>query len=206
MDINFPKSTNLGLPGQMKPYRNPLIEITLLVIVSVLLGWFLILPKRAEIAAARVQLASVESEESQTAGKLANLQKLVQTLESSQAQIKDLDQALPLDGNILKLRFLIESLAQSVGVAIGDVSIAGKGEIITSGNKALLADYFGPNRSLQKLSGSVYVVGSFDQLKAFLQKLETSGRLIDITDLTIDSGTPGSLNLRLTINSYYMAP
>ncbi|HYV33500.1 MAG TPA: type 4a pilus biogenesis protein PilO, partial [Candidatus Limnocylindria bacterium] len=65
---------------------------------------------------------------------------------------------------------------------------------------------YAPTRSLQKLSGTVYVIGTFSQLEAFLRKLENSGRIIDVSDLAIDPGTDGNLNLRVSIASYYFAP
>jgi Tfp pilus assembly protein PilO len=206
MNINFSKSTTIGVPGQLKPYRNPFVEITLLIIVCALFGWFIILPKKAQVSAQKAQLAVVTEDESQTAAKLATLQRLVDTLEASGPKVADLDYAMPLDGNTLKLHFLIENLAESVGATVGDISLAGNSEAFAAGDKKLLADFYGPTRTLQKISGSVYVIGSYEQLQAFLGNLETSGRLIDISDIGLDSSSDNGLNMRLTITAYYLAP
>jgi len=131
---------------------------------------------------------------------------MIQTLNSSSNQVADLDQALPLDGNTVNLQILINSLAQSVGVAVTDVEVSGQPNTVVAGDKALLSDPYGATRTLQTLAGNLSVTGSFAQLQAFLQKLETSARLIDVTDLEMDAAAGGNLSLRLGINAYYLAP
>ncbi len=205
MNLNFSQPPAIGIPNQLKPYRNPFIEITLLIIVSSIFGWFIILPKKADVETQKAHLLVVREEESQTSVKLATLRKLVATLEANQSKVSDLDDAIPLDGNTINLRFLIESLAKSVGATIGDISLASRSGL-SAGDKKLLANFYGTNRTLQKIGGSIYVIGSFEQLQAFLQKLETSGRIIDVTDLGLDSGSEQGLNMRLSITSYYLSP
>jgi Tfp pilus assembly protein PilO len=97
-------------------------------------------------------------------------------------------------------------LAQSVGVTIGDITVAAKGDNDWAGDKALLADPFAATRSVQELSGTVYVLGNLDQLTAFLQKIESSGRIIDVSAVSVDPGPEGSLGLRLTVDGYYLSP
>jgi len=207
MDANLSKNLNLGLPPQIKNARNSLVELVLLVVVCALFGWFVVLPKKAEVEAKKADLATIQGQESKMADKLAKLKTLVQTLQSSSLQTADLDQALPLDGKITRLKILIDSLANSSGVTVGDVSVSSsKADSVVAGDKGLLANPYGAARTLQKLSGSVYVIGTFDQLKAFLQKLETSARLLDVTELSMDGASDGSLNLKLTISAYYLAP
>ena len=77
---------------------------------------------------------------------------------------------------------------------------------MAAGDKNLLKDIYAVNRSLQKLSGTVNVIGDFDKLQTFLYKIETSGRLIDIVDLSLDSAKNGNLNLRINFNAYYFGP
>jgi Tfp pilus assembly protein PilO len=119
--------------------------------------------------------------------------------------VEYLDKALPLDGKALRLRFLIEDMARSVGVAIGDVNVLSKGDAI-AGDKKLLANPYAAARSLQKMTASVFVTGTFSQLQFFLHNIENSGRLMDINDLAIEPGSEGNLNLKLGLSAYYLAP
>ena len=205
MNVNFSKNSGTGLQPLGRSSHNPLIEATLLIIVCVLFAWFIILPKKADRDQKQRELAVVQDEQSQTADKLATLKSLIESLKAHQDQIVILDEALPLSAKIINAQLLIEELAKSVSVTVGDISISGDSTAVVAGDKTLLADFYGASRSLHKLSGSVYVIGTFSQLEAFLQKLETSGRLMDITEFSIDSGLGGNLNLKMTINVYYFA-
>jgi Tfp pilus assembly protein PilO len=206
MEINLSKSMSPGMPKVPKSAQNALVEVVLLIVVCGLFTWFIILPKKAEISAKNASLAKVVEQESTVSGDLAKLQSMIQTLNSSSNQVADLDQALPLDGNTVNLQILINSLAQSVGVAVTDVEVSGQPNTVVAGDKALLSDPYGATRTLQTLAGNLSVTGSFAQLQAFLQKLETSARLIDVTDLEMDAAAGGNLSLRLGINAYYLAP
>src|SRR6185436_1264822 len=126
MDINFTKNSTIGLPGQLKPAANPILEISLLVVVCFLLTWFVILPKKAQIEERKTQLAAAQAEEAQVAGKLNKLKELVQSLQSHKEQVGYLDKALPLDGKVLQLRFLLQDLADSSGVTVGNIEVTSK--------------------------------------------------------------------------------
>ena len=206
MDLNLSKNSSVNFQGKFKSSgSSAAVEITLLVLVSVLFSWFVILPKKAELQSREKELKTLQEQQSQIAGQLETLRRLVQDLKSNQSKVALLDQSLPLDGKILRLRFLIETLANTVGVTVSSVGIASKSDLV-SGDKALLANPFGTARTLQKLSGSVSVVGTFDQLEAFLKKLENSGRILDVGDLNLDANTSNNLNMRVTLSAYYLAP
>lgn len=205
MNVNFSKTHDIGLPGNAASSRNSLIEIILLVIVGALFVWFIILPKKAQVDAKKADLAKMQDEQSQVVDKLTALQKLSDILTAHPKEVSELDEAIPLDGKTLHLRALITTLAESVGVTVGTINVSGKGDALTAGNKILLANPFGVKRTAQKLSGSAFVIGSLNQIKAFLEKLETNGRIMDIVDLKIDSAPQGLFNLQVSLNAYYFA-
>lgn len=202
----LPKNISIGMPKRASSSRVPLFEVGLLIIVCALFYWFIILPKSAALDAKQAELGKLQEESGKIADSLEKFKALAQNVESHPKEISDLDYALPLDGKITHLQTLIETLAQSVGVTIGDITITSKGDNDWAGDKALLADPFGATRALQQLSGTVYVLGNLDQLTAFLQKLENSGRIIDVSALAVDPGPAGSLGLRLTVDGYYLSP
>jgi len=192
------------MPGQTRS-RNSLFEVALLILICGLLTWFVVLPKKAEVDAKQKELDQVKQTQSQVADNLASLQKLAADLKSHPTEVSELDQALPLDGRNINIQLLLQDLAQSSGVTVSDISMGGSAGII-AGDKTLLSNFYGATRKLQKMSGNVKVIGTFSQLETFLHKVEDSGRLMDINQLSIDPASDGNLNMSLTLNAYYYAP
>ncbi len=205
-NVNFTANAKSSLKPKAGSQRNSIMESVLMVAIIGLFWWFVVLPKKAEIATSQASLATLRGQESQMATTLKTLRQLVPQLNANQQQVQQLDEALPLDGNVIRLQLLVQSLAQSVGVSIDSITLSGQTDDVVSGDKSLLDNPYGAQRTLHTLSGSVSVVGSFDQLEAFLEKIENSGRIIDIDSLNITSSTKGELSLQIGVNSYYLAP
>jgi len=203
MPVNFSKNISASLHPQNSSSRNYLFEAGLLIIISGLFFWFIILPKKAEIDQKNSALTNAQQREGQTSGQLAKLQSLISNLPSNSQNIANLDQAMPLDGNAVRLQLLIQSLAQSTGVTVGNIDISGNPSGVVAGNMDVLANPYGVQRTVQTMDGTVYVVGNFNQLQALLRKLETSGRLIDVNSLTINQGSSGQLNMEIDFKAYY---
>ena len=206
MPVNFPKNINMGVKLQPTPSRNTLFEVGLLVIICVLFVWFILLPKKAEVDKKDADLAKAQAQQADIHGQLATLQSLISSLPANSQNISNLDQAIPLDGNTVRLQLLIQSIAQSAGVTVGNISISGSpnGEVV--GDPALLADPYAAQRTLQTMDGTIYAIGTFNQLEVLLKKFENSGRLIDIDSLAIGQGSEGNLSMTLTFKAYYFAP
>jgi Tfp pilus assembly protein PilO len=206
MAVDFTKKIGLSPVSQSKPFRNALVEVTLLVVICGLFYWFVILPKQNQVNVKNTQLTQVSAEETKVSGNLVTLQNLVKSLKSDSQDISKLDQAIPLEGNAVRLQLLIQSLAASSGVTVGNISISGQPNAPVAGDKALLANPYVATRTLRTLSGTVFVIGNFSQLQNFLQQIETSGRLMDVTNLTISQDSQGQLDMQVTLNAYYLAP
>lgn len=206
MNINMPKAINIGLPPQIKSSRNSLFEVGLLVIVCALFAWFILLPKKAQVAEKNSEKAKIEDQQSKMAESLKILNLRIQELDSHKQEIANLDDALPLKGKTTYLQILIQSLADSAGVTVGDITISGKGDAVAAGDTELLKNPYGAVRTLQKLSGTVSVIGSFVQLESFLKKIETSGRIMQISGIDIAAGQDNNLNLKVSLDAYYLAP
>ncbi len=206
MAINFAKNITLGPPPKPTSSRNAVVEVVLLLLVCALFFWFMILPKSKVINQKQTQLVGLQQQRDDMSKEKDALDKLVTDLGKHSVEVGYLDQALPLDGKTLRLQILIDALAKSVGVTVGDISVSGQKEGPVAGDKNLLANPYGVTRSLQTLHASVYVIGTFNQLNAFLQKVETAGRIMDVTGLSMDAAPLGNLNLKIELNSYYLAP
>lgn len=200
------KGINIGLPPQIKSSRNSLFEIVLLIVVCALFSWFIIMPKKAKVQAKKSELAKYAQEQSKMASNLQNFNRLVAELNSHEQEIKNLDDALPLEGKTTYLEILIQNLANSAGVAVGDIGLSGKNDVIAAGNTELIKNPYGATRTLQKISGTVSVIGSFAQMRDFLKKIETSGRVMQISSVDIVAAQDNNLSLRIALDAYYLAP
>jgi Tfp pilus assembly protein PilO len=206
MPVNFSKNVSMSIKLPGKSSRNSLFEVGLLIIICVLFTWFILLPKKGVVDEKNSNLAKVQEQQKQMANQLAKLQNLIISLQPNSRNIANLDKAIPLEGNAIRLQLLIQSLAQSAGVTVGNINISSKSNAVVAGDTALLANPYGTERKLQTMDGTIYVIGSFNQLQALLKKLENSGRLINVSSMEINQGSEGALNMTLSFKAYYLAP
>jgi Tfp pilus assembly protein PilO len=190
-------------PTAKSTASNAIALAVVLIVACGLVTWFLILPKRAEIKTQQDQKDVQEAQEVKVAKDLKNLQNLGASLKGHEADNAKLDQDLPLDAKTFDLKALIQNLASSVNVTVGDISVSSKSDFVIAGNIELLKNPFGGTRTMQKTTGNITV--TFAQLEAFIRKIESSARILDISDLEITSGQKSQLGLRLGINAYYLA-
>lgn len=203
MDIGFSKNIGLGIAKQPNSARNLYVEAVLLLIVCVLFVWFIILPKKSVVQEKQDALIKLQEQSAKVKTQVATLQKLVKNLEGKKDDISLIDKALPLSLNMPQVEIMLTNMARSVNVTLGNIGLSGKPNTVASGDKQLLAAPFKPARTVQKMAGSISVVGNFNQLKTFIEKLESSGRLINISEIQMDSASEGQLNLRISISIYY---
>jgi Tfp pilus assembly protein PilO len=186
---------------QNKQLNSPLSQIILMLIVIVLFSWFLFKPKlttvienRKVLTAAKSQLASVDNEKRE-------LNRLVQQLQSASSEVKLTEEALPLSGRTSKPHILLDSLAKSSGMVVVQITPDDTDNIISAGNKAVLADPYKASRALNESMYTVSVTGTIDQFKNYLQLLETNGRVLDVSTLEIVGGDPVT-KFRIKIKTY----
>ena len=192
--------------NQSSASRNTLFEVGLLLVICALFVWFVILPKRADLDQKQSAYDAVSVQEQGVSAKVAGLNAMIQKLQSSSGQTAQLDQALPLDGDIIKPRLLVQKLADDSGVTVGSIDVAGVSGSVAAGDTNLLKDPFGQTRTPKTLGVSVYVLGSFNQLMAFLRAIEQSGRLMNVSAVAVAQDSQGALNMKLTMGMYYLAP
>ncbi len=207
MSVNLPKNINLSVPPQIRNYQNYIIEIVLLAVAAALFYFFLITPLQAKISLKQDNLAKIQAEEAKISDSLSKLQKMIREMKSHPQEIAELDQAIPLDGKTPKLQMLLEKLASSLGVTVGNINIStGAGGEVWAGNKTVLENPYGAARTPKKMAGSIYVIGNYDQLRSFLEKLESNGRVFNITEFSLSGGENGNLNLNLSFEVSYLTP
>jgi Tfp pilus assembly protein PilO len=97
---------------------------------------------------------------------------------------------------------LVDTLANSAGVTVRDINFAGKQNTIVAGDKALLEQPFNVSRKLQTVRGSVTVAGTYNNLQAFLRKVEDNSRIMDIQNMEISGIDKDTLSLKLDLLTY----
>lgn len=206
MNVTLPKSINLNFSPQVRSSRNSVFEAVLLLVVCGLFYWFIISPKMTAVAEQKVNLAQAQTEKDNISGTVSDLKKMVGQLSANAKEISALDEAMPLDAKILRLRLLLEDLGRSVGLSVSNVNVSGNTDAPWAGDKALLENPYLISRSVQRLSGTISAEGNYGQVIAFLDKIENSGRIININSVNIDSSADGNLSILLTLDAFYLAP
>lgn len=198
MALHTPSISSIYNKGEM---TSPLMQSVLLIVVIALFSWFIVKPALSQSQAVREELRVATEKRAAVENDKRELNRLVSQLQSSESDIKITDEALPLVGRISKLDVLVDTLAKSSGLQVINLSVAETGNSIAAGNKEVLADPYAAQRELQTQSMSILVSGTIDQFRNFLQLLETSGRLLDVSNLKVTSDT-GAIKYNLTIKGY----
>ncbi|MCL5008904.1 MAG: type 4a pilus biogenesis protein PilO [Patescibacteria group bacterium] len=179
-----------------------LTEVVLLLIMIGLFYWYMVMPKQASLKAAQAQITQLTTDKSNIQGQIDSLNSSIKTLSSSKSSIADMDEALPLDSRTTKLQLLVESLASQAGVSLESVSFDSDSKTVYASSKEAAANPFSQPRKLKVIGGSVAVLGSFDQVQAFLGKVEKSARVLNIQTMNLNVQDAGVMSLRLDLEAY----
>ncbi len=198
MAINPPEMKN---SFQRRDFGNPAVQIVLTLIILVLFSWFILIPKynqvverRAQLAAAKQQLIKIEEDQRE-------LNRLVQELRSSPDEIEKIDEALPLTGRASRAYVMLDSLVRSSAMSLSLLSADDTTDLISAGDKAVLADPYKPGRTLHTLTISAAVTGTMEQFRNLLQLIETSSRVLDVESVDIMGGE-SETKFRITVKAY----
>lgn len=196
-------SPNFSSLTTSQQIQNPLLQTILIVIVLVVFGWFVLGPKYTQTSQTREQLAAVEEQRANLEADQEELNRLISKLEQSEDEVKLLDEAVPLTARPTRIALLMETLAQNTGLTLTQMSIGQTDEFIASGNKEELKDPLKAPRELATIEVSASTSGTVEQFRNFLTLLEQSGRIIDVSSLTVNSSDQGpSYNIRLKTYAY----
>lgn len=183
--------------------QHTMFEAILLVVVCGLFYWFMISPKIVALDASKSHLATITEENSKVADNRAKLERAIADLKAHPNEVKELDESLPLDNRVTKLYIALNALTANTGMTIGDISISGGNDQAIAGNVELLNNPFKAKRVIQKLTTTISAQGTFDQFQGLLQKLETSGRLMNITSIGVTAGKDGAFEFKINLEAYF---
>lgn len=193
-------------PTVQKKYQHSLIEVVLLIVVIGLFLWFIVQPKKAELASQNEILSELQQEEAELSSNLTKLENLVEKLKANPKAVSQLDEALPLTNNTTRIHLLLEELASASGIVIGDINVIGENDAVVAGDTELLADPFAASRTLKVFNTGISLIGTYEQLVSFMQKIENNARIMEIVSLEFAGTDEGFLDLKLTLDIYYFAP
>lgn len=181
--------------------KNPLLQSILVIIVIVLFSWFVLRPRlttfnesRAQVQAAEAQFSKVESEK-------RDLDKLINELNSSPDELKAVDEALPLNGRISRVEYMMSQLVSDSGMTLAILGVDDTSKVIAAGDKAVLAEPFMPGRTLHTVTLTVSLTGTIEQLQNLLSLIENNTRVLDVDTLQILGGDEVT-TFRLTVKAY----
>lgn len=187
--------------------QSPLFQSILIFIVLALFAWFILIPKYSSYSEKSRQLAQVTGQLNQIESDSAEMNQLISKLEQSENQVKLVDEALPLAVRPTQLSLLFENYATSSGMQVAQIDIAEEtlSTAPAAGNKAILADPYGTKRILKVVNVSVTLSGNIDQFKNFLQIVESSGRIVDVENMDVNSGE-GVTKFTVKLKTYAFEP
>ena len=203
MELTPPTPHFSGLAVKKTPPQGRIFEAVLLLVIVGLFYWFLISPKQNQLATAKTNVQNLQTQESGLANSKTKLEQAITDLHNHPDEVANMDEALPLDNRVTKLYIALNSLTQNSGMTVGNIGVAFNSGVDIAGNKTLLASPYASGRTLQKMTTSLVVSGSMAQFQALLQKLEDSGRLINITGISIVPAANGVFNFTLNLEAYY---
>lgn len=198
MTFNTPDIKN---SYQKRDFASPTLQAVLIVIILVLFSWFVVKPKLTSVNAARAELKSIEAKLSQTKGDEAQLNELLTKLHASADDVALVDEALPLSGRISKANVLMESLVQTSGMSLAQLSSTDSQKIVSAGDKSTLADPFTKKRSLYTITMTASITGTMDQFRNLLELMENSSRVLDVESLSVLGGDQ-QIKFRVIVKAY----
>ena len=201
MDLRL--QTNNFTTTTEQPVRHTLFEVILLVIVAGLFYWFIVLPKQSSNHAQSQQYTALVATQSTLMDNKNKLEAAVADMQSHPEALAEMDEALPLDNRVSKLYIALEQLTQSSAMTVGDINVNYRSDENASGDKTMLANPYAAPRTLQKMVTTLTVTGTFDQFQGLLQKIESSGRLLNVTGIAINPGRENVFDFQVNLEAYY---
>lgn len=159
--------------------------------VALFLVWMLLVPQYQKIMAYRNAISERQGLLTERAGILEKIKTLNQQARTKIGDIQKFSSVVPTKKDEAGLISAFDRIAQNLGVELPEIS---------------LATTMNTKQNLSGVSVSLKLTGTYDQMIAFLDSIETNIRLLDISDLTAAPTAVGStiLNFNLNATAYFI--
>lgn len=208
MDINLSSKKGATFSGgyqsgaQNRKLSFTFTEVILLLIMIGLFYWYMVSPKQAVLAEKKAQIAKLTDDKSKIDGEINGLKDSLKVLSGNKTEIAEMDEALPMDSRTTKLQMLVNDLAAKAGVSLESAGFDEDPKKVYAADKEAIKEPFSQARSLKVIHGSVSVLGKFDQIQLFLNKIENSARILKITSMELQAQKDSVMSLVLDLEAY----
>jgi hypothetical protein len=161
-----------------------------------------------ELSSVKAHAAELAKTKDTSKETLAELERLVQTMNSSPEDIKKLDEVLPLEGRQTKVQVMVEKYVQNAGMSLANITVEplDNKEYVSAGNHELLDKPYAAIRKQHALESTIAISGTVAQFENLLKTLETSSRLLDVQSIDIRAEDNNLVSFRLKIITYFYEP
>lgn len=154
--------------------RAPIVAGVAAVAVALLMIFFLVLPKQAEVSTAEAELAAAQAQQSTLESQLAALEGLELAAPENKAIIQDVERQIPPTADQPGLLLLVKNAAVRSGIALTNLTPSTPILDATTG--------------LSTISLAVTAEGSYFQLTEFLYSIETLPRAAKVLTVQMAPG------------------
>lgn len=182
-----------------------LVEIIALVVIIFIVGWFFVRPQASALGEQRASLKQAQTEFQNVEQNKRDLAQLANRLKAADSDIALVDEALPLHNRPTQLQVLLEGLVTAAGMRIVDLSFQPVENSIAAGDKTTLDNVYGVSRQVDFTTFDMGVTGNIDQLKNLLELIESNGRIVDISTISLSNDQESTL-FKLKLKAYNYVP
>ncbi len=174
-----------------------LIASISLIVISIVLGYFFVLPKYNELKQQKLDLANLEKAIESKNNYYLSISRISKEMGKKKEEIDKLSSALPSKMPLPVLFNYFENLVEENGLVFDDISSDARGNSLDNKKENVDA-------GIKKIRLSVSVSGSYEDFKKFLDVLWKSAKLIDINSISFSSPKEGSFNVNLSLTTYFL--
>lgn len=180
--------------------------ITLVCLVGAGIIFFqFVRPAYTEAQAVRADVIARQQFLEQQASAVQQVQSLIEKYKSDPAMQDTVSKVVPSTPDVGGALYQITAIAQSYGIQI--ISTTAQTPQLSIAPTPKSTSTVGAVRPLGVATFQVKFVTSYDNLKTFIQKLESNVRLMDVTAISVIQSVPGSrtdgLTVDLSVATYY---
>ncbi len=176
-----------------KDTKTQSLILTILVVASLIVGYFVTVPFWKKLSTARAELTRAQLDSANLKAAQSALQAFIVKYESLSDQAKLATKALPSEPESAVLLASIEELANAAGVALSSINV------IDSAPTGAEPPAFSVIAHDVSIDGS----GSYFSFRDFLNRLENHLRIIDLRTIDFSVDDAFNLQFQLQIRTYY---
>lgn len=166
---------------------------TLMVLLTIILGFFVVKPRWVNYKETRTTVASAQAEADSLKQAQDQVNRYLEEFNQHSADAKLLNTALPLNqAQIENVLSNLSAIAAQNGIALGTLDT-------DSIPDSLGTQSFSITPVILKLT----IKGTFASFRSFMQSLERSLRVMDVTTINVQTSDTGELTFNLEFRTYY---